>query len=236
MPYRHCVCPCRSRRPRVVRTESCRFLVEVLCHLAEPPHVHPYIIRQLRVEARRKDVSLAHGHDVPRLGIALALARPVDASARLAARQPRHGLDGSGVKHGLDDGGADEDAAKRARRLLLLLFLVVATQKRQLEVGDKRLDLATKVVAVDAHGEPADEGLAALLGRGGDGLVGEQDGAGAGAPDGAAFGDEGAQRVEEGRLGGEVGDGRRLAAGDQQGGAAGEVGGRADGGGVEGWG
>lgn len=75
-------------------------------HLPQPPQMYPRIIRQLRVEARGKDITLPDSNDV------LLIA-------------PRHGpqhLDaipiagGIARQYGLDDGCPDEDARKRSRR------------------------------------------------------------------------------------------------------------------------
>ena len=148
--------------------------------LLQEPGVHSRVRRQLGVEARAQHVALAHRDNVARIVLDVGLG---DDRLRLglvdAVGEGRDDGDARGLlsRRGedlFDDGGADEDAIKG-------LGLGVG-QEGQVEGRDEALDLAAKVVAVDADVEAADELLAALFG--GVGLFGEEDEAGAGAPGG----------------------------------------------------
>lgn len=206
-------------------------------NVAQPPDVDAGVVGQLRVEAGANHVGLAHGNNVAG---AAGCARLRQARLHLVDAAGQGSEDGNGVggraQHLLDDGGANKDAGKGRG---------AGAEKGEVQVGDEALNLAAKVVAVDADSEPADELLAALFG--GVGLVRKEDEAGAGAPDGlgedpgpasargeaASSGraadalDKVAQGLEEARLGGDEGHCGALAAGDDEGVAAGELGGRA---------
>lgn len=201
------------------------------------------------MEACAQDIALAHGDDVARIVLDVGLGHDrlglglVDAVGEGRDDGDARGLlRRVGGQDLFDDGGADKDAVKG-------LGLGVG-QEGQVEGRDEALNLAAKVVAVDADVEAANELLAALFG--GVGLLGEEDEAGAGAPgrfledseedlrrqlscrpdeqgrgrDGDSSGkranalDKVAQRLEEARLGGDKGNGGALAAGDDEGVAA----------------
>lgn len=72
-------------------------------------------------------------------------------------------------------GGTNEDAGELVR------VVAFAREEGQLDGCSEALHLATKVVAVDADAETADEGLATLFGA--VGFVAEEDEAGACSPD-----------------------------------------------------
>lgn len=137
--------------------------------------MHARIGRKFRVEAGAEDVALPDGNDVARRALDIGLG---DASLGLVNSVGEGGddshlalLGGVGVEDLFDDGGADKDALERS-----------VLEEGQVDRGDEALNLAAKVVAVDADVEAADELLAALFG--GVCLFGEEDEAGAGAPDG----------------------------------------------------
>lgn len=131
------------------------------------------------MEAGAQDRTLAHRNNVPRIvlddGLRNARLHLVD-----SARQLGQDLDIL-RENLLHHGRADEDAREGGR-------VGLGGEKGQVERRLEALNLAAKVVAVDADVEAADELLAALFG--GVGLVGEEDEAGAGSPDGLLLGSE----------------------------------------------
>lgn len=123
------------------------------------------------MEAGAHDIALAHSNNVSRVILGSRL-RDTRLGLVDTARQLGEDSDSFGSENLFDDGSADEDAGE----------LRVGAEERKVEGHLEAFDLAAKVVSVDADAEAADEFLAALFG--GVGFVGEQDEAGAGAPDG----------------------------------------------------
>ncbi|KAH6608494.1 hypothetical protein Trco_001840 [Trichoderma cornu-damae] len=145
------------------------------------------IIRQFGVKARPQNRPLAHRNYVPRV---VPCHSQRNASLHLvdSARELGQNLHLGPVTPGEDllhDRGADKDAREGRR-------IGFAGKEGELKGRLEALDLAAKVVAVDAHAEAADEFLAALFG--GVGL-----------------------RFHKPRLLGNKRNGRALAAGDDQG-------------------
>lgn len=131
--------------------------------LLKPPAVDAWVVCQLGVEARAKNVVLLHGHNIA-IGSTVT-ADTAQHASRSSWRQPMVVVQNLG-----DDGGPDEDGGKGVG------------QERQVHGVLEAVDLATKVVSVDADVQTADELLAALLG--GVDLLGQKDESGTGAPGG----------------------------------------------------
>lgn len=152
-------------------------LLFLLHKLLQEPGVHARIRGQLRMEARAQNVALAHRDNVTRVIFDIGLGDDrlgfglVDAVGQGGDDCDARGGAGGG-QNLLDDGSADEDAVKGLGGGV--------GQEGQVERRDEALNLAAKVVAVDADVEAANELLAALFG--GVGLFGEEDEAGTGAP------------------------------------------------------
>lgn len=144
--------------------------------LLHKPDVHAGIWGEFRVEARTKHIALPYGNNITRRAVDIRLR---DASLGLVDSVGKGSdycnfaicVGRVGVEDLFDNRCANKDALER-----------IAFQKWQIDGSNEALDLAAKVVAVDANVEATNEFLAALFG--GVCLFGEDDEAGAGAPDG----------------------------------------------------
>ena len=135
------------------------------------------------METHPQNVALPHGDDVARIVLELrlrdALLHLVDPPGELSQDFDARARRCRCLQHLLHDGGADEHAVKGCRVAAVGGCQGLA-EEGELEIGLERLDLPAKVVPVDAHGQAADEFLAALFG--GVCLLGEEDETSAGAP------------------------------------------------------
>lgn len=148
-------------------------------NLLQPPRMNPCIIRQFRMKARSHNRTLANRNDISRITLRNS-KRKASLCSLDSVRKSRQDLNFRPVAVGEDlfhHGRADEDAGE-----LLRVAAAFAREEGQVDGGSEALHLATKVVAVDADAETADEGLAALFGA--VGFVAEEDEAGACSPDG----------------------------------------------------
>lgn len=182
-------------------------------NLLQPPRMNPRIIRQFRMKARPHNRALTNRNDIPSITLSnskrktsLCSLDPVRKSSQDFYLWPV--AVGENLLH---HGGADEDAGE-----LLRVAAAFTGEEGQLDGGSEALHLATKVVAMDADAETADEGLAALFGA--VGFVAEEDEAGACSPDRFLLNfDEITQWLQQARLLSNKGDGSALATGDHQG-------------------
>ena len=143
----------------------------LLQDLGQPPYMNPSVVGELGVEARAKDVLLAHGDDVALIGCTgqLSLRSRLCRSRDSAHDLHRAALLGRVARIEpdlLDDGCSDKDTSERGGGIAML-SRVQRVQERKIQVRYEAVRLPAVAVSLDFDVQPSDEVLAALLGGAG---------------------------------------------------------------------